>query len=178
MNVFSPKIALNKDLCAQAISGYKNSYRGYTLLDDEEGVKALKRNGIKTVINCSEFMDYGDLVVQNGMNYIYCEYDHLFEGPMNRKDEDIDKLTDALKAMREGDFYLSCAFGMERSKHFISLISLLNPDVKAFGTYPYFISATAEDIYDSLTPEHKEKIGYTEYDDKMIKARIDKALYT
>lgn len=60
-NVLGSNIAMNEGLCAPSISGYKNSYRGYTLSDDEEGVKALKRNGIKTVINCSEFMDYGDL---------------------------------------------------------------------------------------------------------------------
>ncbi len=143
-------------------------YRGQTLVDKPEHLKKLKNIGVNTIIDLVGYGDeYKNKVESEGLNYYcYSIYDNWWNCTEYNTSKFIDKLTDFLLKMQEGNIYIGCQHGANDTDIALLLNDFFNP--KLAGKIETKIEPTDADfpirfntIYDSFKPIHKKKLGWT-----------------
>ena len=144
-----------------------NIYRGATLYDAPDWVlEKLKDAGIKTIINLGDYGEsYEEKMKRAGFEYFDFDIRRMRDRHFNPKEKK-DKLIEFIKTMQKEYIYMGCECGTYKTDAAVKFNNLFNPKVKiACKIYsPEMISDIpdiAEDIYQNMTPEDKESIGWT-----------------
>ena len=163
-----------------------NNYRGSTLYDSPDWVfDKLKEAGIKTVINFGDYGNsYKEKVERNGLNYFDFDMNYFLLESYVADAERVkrkDRVVGFIQQMQKEYNYMGCECGTYKTDIAVYLNTLFNPQVKGYckiyspnavGSVPNI----AADVYERLTPEDKEKMGWTpEFEDR-VKNKLSKLL--
>ncbi len=144
-----------------------NIYRGATLYDAPDWVlEKLKTAGIKTVINLGDYGEsYEEKMKKAGFEYFDFDIGMMrvkYIDPKIKKD----KLIEFIKTMQKEYIYMGCECGTYKTDAAVKFNNLFNPKVKIdckiytpemVDDIPYI----AETVYENMTKEDKESIGWT-----------------
>ena len=170
---------LEKNHEMQRIEGSNNIYRGQTLVEKADCIKAVKQKGINTIIDLVGYgKTYEEAVKQAGMDYfVYNIYENWWDTALFEK-TNISKLVNFLKKMQEGNIYIGCQHGSNDTDVALILNDFFNPMLEgkiktkilpAESDFPIKLNT----IYDMLTKEDKKLLGWTkEFEQKLIKKLI------
>lgn len=162
------------------LPGTKNSYRGQTIHNiGNETYGNLVEAGIKTIIDFSLSSNASpQLAEKHGLQYISFPIHNIMNPghPLNLDKEctpryRVDKLTDYISAMRKDNVYVCCLYGLNETRQGLLINEWFNPDrklKKACGNSD--LLEYVNDMYEILTDEDKEKMGWDEeFEEKFVK---------
>lgn len=147
-------------------------YRGSTLYDAPESVlNQIKDIGVQTVINVGTYgKSYKEKIEKAGLRYFDFDIeDKILDDRWSGKIEPEEKkenLIDFIKEMQKEYIYMGCECGTYKTDMAVFLNTLFNPKVKGYCKIysPEKVSAIpdiAREIYEVMTPEDKESLGWT-----------------
>lgn len=171
---------LEKNHEMQKIEGSNNIYRGQTLVEKPEYLKAINQlKGIKTVIDLVGYgKTYEEDVKKAGMDYfVYSIYKNWWNTPAINS-EHKNKLVQFLKKMQEGNIYIGCQHGANDTDVALILNDFFNPLLE--GKAKTKITPNDSDfpiklnsLYDLFTKEDKKLLGWTkEFEQRLIRKLI------
>ena len=86
------------------------------------------------------------------------------------------QFVNVVKALRKGDCFVGCESGNIRTKRFLAIVKILDPecklDLKNLDIYPGDYKC-AKLIYEHLSDEEKKSLGYTEKFEKKLVEKIE-----
>ena len=143
-----------------AITTDGKGVRGSTLFakNNKKYITDLKNAGINTVIDLRNEAPTGKaktFCILNGLEYVH--FPIKYDEKMTQ--EDINKLPEFIKIMNEGNYYIGCAEGTNRTDVAIGLNYLFNPDCK---TIPEFQASVPQKSLSMLGKAGNEIIGRTQ----------------
>ena len=153
-------------------------YRGQTLVDKPCMLEYLKEKGIKTVIDLVGYGKcYEDAVRNADLDfYTFSIFDNWWNNCNHDTPEFIDKLTDFIKKMQEGNIYIGCQYGSNDTDIAFILNDFFNPQLEGkaqTSIKPSDFALELNTIYDSLSSADKKKLGWTKaFEKKLIKKLI------
>jgi hypothetical protein len=171
---------LEKNHEMKKIDETNNIYRGQTLVEKPEYLKAIKQQkGIKTVIDLVGYgKTYEENVRQAGMDYfVYSVYKNWWDkSNVNQNDKDI--LVQFLRKMQDGNIYIGCQHGANDTDIAFILNDFFNPLLE--GKAKKKIKPNESDFpmklnsfYDLFTKEDKKLLGWTkEFEQRLIRKLI------
>lgn len=153
----------------------EDAIRGETLNNKDDALQALKRMGIKRVIDLSCEFGYGYDCEKEGLEY------NKFPSFLVSKEE----LIRFINTINKGDYYIGCWWGTDTTDKAILVNKLFNPDNKISSqtkierdkdhNYDYCMSMAAM-IAEGLTKEDKQALGWTPEFEKNFYERIESEL--
>ncbi len=126
-----------------------NGLRGKTPLSGKKQalnwrIKALKKEGIKTVIDLRSTGECSKAALEalqnNNLSYINFPVED-----MSWQTKSLNEITAFINAINEGDFFIGCANGEARTDLAIAINYLFNPEAKNFPTF-YFAKANTRGV--------------------------------
>lgn len=160
-------------------------------------LKSLKEAGFKTVVDFrgEATNDFADRCKQQGLNYFHFNLNNVinmtnsdyFVREKNEKikisPKFIEKLQEFFKIIKEGNVYMGCQFGIDRTNIALFMNYLMNPVVDnapTVLTWPYERKKTVANknikivkkIIKRMTPEQRMQIGIPEDYHLMLQNRI------
>lgn len=159
-----------------------NIYRGSTLYDSPDWVlEKLKEAGIKTVINLGDYGQiYKEKIEKAGFEYVDFDISHIRCSYVDDKCKK-DKLIRFIKTMQKEYAYMGCECGTYKTDAGVYFNNLFNPKVKGYCKIysPESVSdipEIANSLYQIMTPEDKESIGWTADFEEKFKEKLAKLL--
>lgn len=92
--------------------------------------------------------------------------------------ESVDKFVEYIQFLQKGHYYIGCEFGTDRTSAYLLLNEVFNPkaeDNKELKLKDYagnFEIDYMYELYKKLTPEDKEKLGWTKEFDKKVQNKL------
>lgn len=92
--------------------------------------------------------------------------------------ESIDNFIDLIQVLQKGHYYIGCEYGTDRTSAYLLLNDVFNPkatpnpNLKLKDYAANFEIDYMHELYKKLTPEHKEKLGWTKEFDKKVLAKL------
>lgn len=170
-----------------------NSYRGSTLSNSPSSLKALKKAGIKTVINLASYGGYKDKVEDAGLDYFRFNmktsddpfslsqniWSHsVFQnGERNNDRKFIDHFVEFIQTMQKGYCYIGCEFGTKDTSDALLLYNVFSPkaDNKKTSFDDKRQLEKVEVLYSKLNDNDKKLMGWTEDFDKSVSSKLKTA---
>lgn len=156
----------------------EDAIRGETLANKPEALKALKKAGIKRVIDLSGMPHYEDNCKKFGLEYST----FLFWGMRPTTREYIDALIRFIQTVQKGDYYIGCSHGTAITDQALLLSRFFNPKDKMF--FPVKLEKIVHKSFLDImpyqaklfTPEDKQALGWTPQFEKEFNTNIEKEL--
>ena len=149
------------------------TYSGETLENSPEKLKKLKELGINTVVDFREeaYGTYKNLCAQNGIEYFQFPLKHSanFNVKDGVSDDFVKRMKRFFEICNEGNAYMGCKWGIDRTNLALMLNYLVNPEVHMIPKIVTWNGESLKNIINrnqkiieklckSLTPVQKEKL--------------------
>ena len=167
------------------------TYCGETLENAPEKIAKLKALGINTVVDFREEggQVYKKLCEENDLKFLHFPLKHSgkFETKNGVSDEFVDKMKSYFDIYNEGNAYLGCQWGLDRTNIALMMNYLLNPiphmapEILSWGgeNVKSVINKDKkiiENLFKSLTPAQKEKLDISDAWRDVIKSRTKRLI--
>ena len=121
-----------------------------------------------------ETIDYTPIDFEKNKKYLE-HRTKMFEKHSKRS---LERFVQYIKEMQKGYYYIGCEFGTYKTDDYLLLNSVFNPKAKETDiSYEQIYKLDyMKDLYNNLTPEHKQRMGWTKEFDENVPKRLDKAI--
>ena len=173
------------DISRLRVLGAK-TYSGETLENSPDKLKKLKELGINTVVDFREeaFDTYKNLCSQNGLEYFQFPLKHSanFNVKEGVSDEFVDNMKRFFEIFNQGNAYMGCKFGIDRTNLALMMNYLVNPEVHMIPEITAWGGDSLKNVINknqkiieklckSLTPAQKEKLELSSEYSYLMKRR-------